>query len=364
MLSLRPELSTGSSSAVCESPNGPVVREFHSSVGEQWDSFVQSHPGGSLFHLLGWKRAIEKTFGFKSCYLYSERNGRVTGVLPLFSVSNWIVGDCLYSVPFGVYGGICAADEESREALFTHVRQSAISKGVEHLELRQRDGALFPGTHSNKLYTVFTTPLSSNPELNLKKLPRDTRYMIRKGEKMGLRAQHGLEQLDEFYVLFCESMRRLGTPVFPKILLRNLIEEFPTQVDLVIIYSNARPVSGVFSLKFRGAFLPYYAGANSLAPSLAANNFMYWHLMSYAAQNGFTSFDFGRSKKNTGAYRFKSQWGMSADTLNYQVYLVRRATVPNFSPVNPKFELATRVWQRLPMGLTNTLGPKIVRWFP
>jgi FemAB-related protein (PEP-CTERM system-associated) len=364
MLSPRLERSSGTSSAVCEAPNGTLVREFDSGVAAAWDNFVQGQPGGSLFHLIGWKRATEKTFGYDPCYLYCERNGKITGVLPLFHVSNWIIGDCLCSVPFGVYGGICAADEESRDALFAHVQQLAISNGVEHLDLRQRDGALFPGAHSNKLYTVFTTALSPNPELNLKKLPRDTRYMIRKGEKMGLHVKHGLEQLDAFYVLFCESMRRLGTPVFPKILFHNLIEEFSSQVDLVVLYSDAKPVSGVFSFMFRDTFLPYYAGANSLAPSLAANNFMYWHLMNHAAEHGLTSFDFGRSKKNTGAYHFKSQWGMSADTLNYQVYLVRRATVPNFSPVNPKFELATRVWRRLPMGLTKTFGPRIVRWFP
>jgi FemAB-related protein (PEP-CTERM system-associated) len=364
MISPKLEAERGTVVAVPAVPSSPVVRDFHEGVAGPWDEFVNGQPSGTLFHLTGWKRAIEKTFGFQSCYFYAERDGRITGIVPLFFVNNWVIGNCLHSVPFGVYGGICAADQESHDALLAHVKQLAVTKQVEHLDLHQRDGALHPDFHSNTLYVAFTTPLSPNPEANLKKLPRDTRYMIRKGEKAGLREQHGVDQLDDFYPLFCDSMRRLGTPVFPISLFKNLIYEFSSQVDLTMIYSDTKPVSGVLSFTFRDVFLPYYAGANSLAPGLAANNFMYWHLMKHAAEQGFRSFDFGRSKKNTGAYQFKSQWGMTVEELKYQVYLVRRKTVPNFSPVNPKYEMATRVWRQLPMGLTKSLGPRIVRWFP
>jgi FemAB-related protein (PEP-CTERM system-associated) len=364
MTSPRVEETSAAASAGQEIPGKVIIQEFHEGIAGRWDGFVSGHAGGSLFHLTGWKRAIEKTFGFRSCYFYAERGGEITGILPLFAVNNWVIGNCLHSVPFGVYGGICAADAESHEALLTHVRKVAVARQVEHLDLHQRDGELFRDFHSNALYVAFTTRLSANPEENLKKLPRDTRYMIRKGEKAGLRAQHGLEQLDDFYPLFCDSMRRLGTPVFPVSLFKNLIQEFSSQADLTMIYSGQRAVSGVISFIFRDSFLPYYAGANNLAPGLAANNFMYWHLMKHAAERGFTSFDFGRSKKNTGAYQFKSQWGMTVETLNYQVYLVRRKTVPNFSPLNPKFEMATRVWRQLPTGLTRSLGPHVVRWFP
>ena len=345
-------------------PGKVVVHEFRAGEADRWDQFVLSQPEGTLFHLVAWKRAIEKTFGFQSCYCYVERDGQITAIVPLFFVSNWVIGDCLHSVPFGVYGGICAADQESHDALLAHVKQLAVSKQVEHLDLHQRNGESLPGFYPNTLYFAFTTPLSENPETNLKKLPRDTRYMIRKGEKAGLQTRHGLEQMSGFYGLFCESMRRLGTPVFPRALFDNLMQEFDSQVDLTVVYSDARPVSGVLSFKFRDTFLPYYAGANSMAPALAANNFMYWHLMKFAAEQGFRSFDFGRSKKNTGAFHFKSQWGMTVESLNYQVFLVRRKTVPNFSPVNPKFEMATRIWRQLPLGLTKRLGPRVVRWFP
>jgi hypothetical protein len=118
------------------------------------------------------------------------------------------------------------------------------------------------------------------------------------------------------------------------------------------------------SFYFRDTVLPYYAGASPGAQALAANNFMYWELMKHAASLGIKRFDFGRSKKGTGAYAFKTQWNMNIEPLDYQVYLVRRKDMPNFSPANPKFGLATRVWRRMPLPLTTWIGPRVVSWFP
>jgi hypothetical protein len=91
---------------------------------------------------------------------------------------------------------------------------------------------------------------------------------------------------------------------------------------------------------------------------------MYWELMKWAAEQGFRMFDFGRSKKGTGSFAFKSQWNMDVQPLDYQVLLVKRKTVPNFSPVNPKFEMAIRIWKKLPLSLTKLLGPAVVRLIP
>jgi len=275
-----------------------------------------------------------------------------------------VIGRCVHSAPYSAYAGICAADEQTGATLIEHAKQFATGQKADYLELHQRKSPLFPEFHANTLYMTFTAELSTSVEANFKKLPRDTRYMVRKGEKAGLRTQHGVEQLETFYSLFAESMQRLGTPVFPKSFFKNLAAEFGAQVDVMLVYSGSEAVSGVMSFFFRDAVLPYFAGASPAAPRLAANNFMYWQLMKLAAERGIRTFDFGRSKRNTGAFAFKSQWGMTEEPLNYQIYLVRRKTVPNFSPVNPKFELAGKLWRRLPRSIARTVGPHVVRWFP
>jgi FemAB-related protein (PEP-CTERM system-associated) len=340
------------------------VKPFESGAEKRWDRFVLEHPRASFFHLIGWKRIIEKTFGYKARYFYCERDGKITGIAPIFECSNWLIGRCFISTPLAAYGGIVAADDDSERALLDHSKRMAESAAAQYLELRHRDRELLDGYHANQLYVTFNAPLFPDSAANLKRLPKDTRYMIRKAEKGGLRVQRGMEQMGIFYDLFAQSVHRLGTPVFPLALFRNIVSEFPDHTQLMVVYNGVDAVTGVLSFFFRDTILPYYAGATPDATRLAANNFMYWELIKWAGEQGFRTFDFGRSKKGTGAFAFKSQWNMNAEQLDYQIFLVKRKTVPNFSPVNPKFEMAIRLWQNLPFSVTKWLGPSAVRLFP
>jgi FemAB-related protein (PEP-CTERM system-associated) len=307
---------------------------------------------------------MERTFGYRCCAVYAERDGLITGILPLFFIKNWILGRCLISTPLAVYGGIAAGDEQSYLALLEHAKGMAEERQVQYLELRNPSGKVEPGFHPNTRYATFTTELLSEPDANLRRLPRDTRYMIRKAQKSGLTTRRGTGLLHEFYNLMALSLKRLGTPMFPQALFTNLIEEFPGQIDLLMVYLDEKPVSGVFTFLYGDTVLPYYAGAGPEAPRLAANNLMYWELMRWAAERGFRRFDFGRSKKGTGSYSFKTQWNMEISPLPYQIFLVRKKTVPDFSPVNPRFARAAQAWSRLPLWLTKHAGPHVVRWFP
>jgi FemAB-related protein (PEP-CTERM system-associated) len=344
--------------------SGLTVKPYDPTIAESWDRFVYRHSQASFFHLTGWKRVIEKTFRYKASYYYCERDGTLVGIAPVFDFSNWLVGHCHISVPLAAYGGVCGEDADSGEILVDHVKRAAAHANVDFLELRDRNGETLSGFNPNKLYVTFNAPLLPNTEANFKRLPKDTRYMIRKAEKKGLRAQFGAEQMNDFYDLFAQSMKRLGTPVFPKILFQNLIGEFPNHSQLMLVYNGTKPVAGVLSFLFRDTILPYYAGASDEATVLAANNFMYWELIKWAGEHGFKTFDFGRSKKGTGSFAFKSQWNMNVEPLSYQVFLVKRKTIPNFSPVNPKFEMAIRFWRNLPLPVTKWLGPAVVRLFP
>jgi FemAB-related protein (PEP-CTERM system-associated) len=313
---------------------------------------------------MAWLRAVEKSFDYEPRFLYAERHGVATGVMPLFLVSNWVMGRCLISIPFADYGGVCAADRESADALIEAAKQIAISEKVDFLELRHRTCELRADFYSKSLYVGFTSELGTNPEAMLAKLPRDTRYMIRKGEKAGLELRAGVEQMDSFYELFAANWRRFGTPVLSRQWLQTLATEFQDTIDLKLAYHEGKAVAGVLSFVFGDTVFPHYAGASADANRLAANNFIYWELMKDAVYKGLRRFDFGRSKRGTGAYQFKSSWNMQADTLDYQVFLVRRKDAPNFSPTNPKFEMAARMWSKLPLPATTWLGPKVVRWFP
>lgn len=364
-------MAPSESQAVLESdlsaePNPQPVRvhAFTDSDQAAWDQFVLSHPKGSFFHQLGWKRVMEKTYGYKPYYFCAKRGERITGIAPSFLISSWITGRCLISLPFAVYGGVCAEDPESEESLIRHLEELAFQIQLEYFELRNREGGIREGYHANPRYATFTLPLVPDTEAVYKGLPKDIRYMIRKGEKAGLRVKRGFDQLDSFYRLMTVNLRRLGTPAFPRALFQNLIREYPGQVDLTVVYSGEEPVAGGMSFFFREWMQPYYIGSKDEAKVLAANNFLWWELIKLAATTGHKTFDFGRSKKDSGNYDFKKKWNPQIEPLGYQVRLVRRKDIPNFSPANSKFELATNIWKKMPLGLTRIIGPRVVRWFP
>jgi FemAB-related protein (PEP-CTERM system-associated) len=130
---------------------------------------------------------------------------------------------------------------------------------------------------------------------------------------------------------------------------------------LTVLDPAGVPVSSVFTFYFRDEVLPYYAGDAVAARELAANDFKYWELMRRACERGLRVFDYGRSKRDTGSFDFKKNWGFEPEPLHYEHVLRRGAAIPQNNPSNPKYKAMIAVWRRLPRGVANAIGPHIVR---
>lgn len=340
------------------------VVEYSNAIEPAWDRYVLQHPHATLFHMTTWKRAIERTFGYQARYLAAEQDGEIAGVLPLFLVSNPLMGKTLISTPFASYGGILAGDEEARISLLNAATRLAHEKRVQYLELREQQPYEDSGFYTKKLYVNFKCPIDPNPEQQMARLPKDTRYMIRKAVKGGLRTTRGNHQLDVFYEVYAHSVRNLGTPVFPRGFFRTLLEELRDLAEITIVWSGKSAVAGTMCFHFQGSICPYYAGSTSQGRKCAANNFIFWHLIEDGAKRGIGVFDFGRSKLGTGSHVFKSKWNMEESSLPYRYYLVERKEMPDFSPNNPRFHRAIEMWKHIPLPMTKVFGPALVRFFP
>jgi FemAB-related protein (PEP-CTERM system-associated) len=329
----------------------------------EWDLFVRSHPYGSPFHLVAWKRVVEAAFGHRPHYLMAVRDGQIQGVLPLFEVRGLAGGRGLISVPYGVYGGICAAAAEAGAALLEAAAATGRERGARYVELRHRSGqALDLPTKS--LYVTFSRPISGDDQENMAAIPRKQRRMIRQGAKFGLRAEFGLQHLEGFYDIYAASVRTLGSPVFPRRLFHAIAQEFRKDCELLTVWKDGRMLSGVLTLFYEDQVLPYYGGARREAFQYAVNDFMYWELMCHAARTGRRVFDFGRSREGTGPYHFKRHWGFEPRPLPYQYAVLGGGTMPDLSPSNPRMRWAVAAWKRLPLPLTKALGPALTRYLP
>lgn len=325
-----------------------------------WDEFVLACPQATFFHRAGWQRVIAEVFRHDTYFLYTESEGRISGVLPLAHVHSLLFGNSLVGLPFAVYGGVAAATPQEADALEAEAQNIARRLGVAHLELRNQQPrhADWP---AQDLYVTFRKEILADEEANMLAIPRKQRAMVRKGIKNGLVSVLD-SGVDRFFSLYADNVHRHGTPALPKRYFKALLAEFGTDCEVLTVTGpDGRLLSSVLSFYFRDEVLPYYAGDDESARELAANDFKYWELMRRSCARGLGLFDYGRSKQGTGSFAFKKNWGFVPTPLHYEYCLYKRDAIPQNNPSNAKYKLLIETWRRMPIGLANWLGPFIVR---
>jgi len=336
-----------------------AVRLMHAEDVTRWDAFVFACPEATFFHRAGWKTVIERAFGHRTHYLLAQRDGIIVGVLPLTEVNSRLFGHSLVSNVFCVYGGIAAVDEVARAALDTAAQKLARELQVGHLEYRQLK-PFHADWPSQDLYFTFRKAIDPDVEANMLAIPRKQRAMVRKGIKNALVVEIDAN-VDHFFKLFADNVKRHGTPALPKRYFALLKDVFGADCEVLTVLHQGRVVSSVLTFYFRDEVLPYYAGDTEDARHLAANDFKYWELMRRGCERGYKLFDYGRSKRGTGQFDFKKNWGFEPQPLHYEYFLVNAPRVPEHNPTNPKYRLFIEMWKRLPTPVANALGPHIVK---
>jgi FemAB-related protein (PEP-CTERM system-associated) len=336
------------------------VRPFSEQDAARWDAFVERCPDATFFHRSGWKRIMEEVFHHRTHFLLAERDNEIVGVLPLAQNKSRLFGHALVSLPFCVYGGVAATDPQATQALHAAARELGGSLGADHLELRNREQRE-PDWPQQNLYVCFRKEIDADIDANMLAIPRKQRAMVRKGIKHNLRSEIDAN-IDRFFALYADNVHRHGTPALSKHYFQSLQRVFGDDVEVLTVTSEqGEPLSSVLSFYFRDEVLPYYAGDAERARAVAANDFKYWELMRRACERGLKIFDYGRSKRGTGSFDFKKNWGFEPTPLVYEYCLYKGSEIPQNNPLNPKYRVFIALWRHLPLPLANALGPHIVR---
>lgn len=336
------------------------IKHLDEASAAAWDGYADTCPEATFFHRASWKSVIERSLGHRCHFLYAASAGNICGLLPLVHIDSRLFGSALISTAFCVYGGPLADDQEARAALDEAAVGLARDLGVGYLEYRLLSPIHPDWAHDFDLYATFRKRLHVDPETNLMAVPRKRRAMIRKAQRLGLRSDFDAD-VDRFYRVYAASVRDLGTPVLGKQYFECLIDVFGQDCDVLTVFHEGEPVSSVLNFYFRDEVLPYYGGGTSRSRALAANDFMYWELMRRACERGFSVFDFGRSKRGTGAFDYKKNWGFLPQPLYYEYRLLKREKPPALNPLNPRYRPFIALWRRLPLWAANLIGPRIAR---
>jgi len=337
-----------------------IIKEFAEPDAVRWDGFVTSASAATFFHRAGWKTVIETAFSHRAYYFYAEHEGEIIGVLPLVHIRSRIFGNTLSSMPFCVYGGVVAEDEQVKHALEQRAVKLAQQLGVDSLEFRNQSLRNEDWPAKRELYVTFQKEIDPDSEQNMKNIPRKQRAMVRKGIKADLKSSWD-ENVDRFYDAYSQSVHALGTPVFSKRYFQILKEVFADDCRILTITKDDRLIASVMNFYFRDQVLPYYGGGTAEARAVKGNDFMYWEVMRLSCEQGIRIFDYGRSKVGTGSYSFKKNWGFEPQPLHHEYVLIKADDIPDINPLNPKYRLFISAWKKLPLSMTRLIGPHIVK---
>jgi len=232
-----------------------------------------------------------------------------------------------------------------------------------HIEFRHMGSEFDMPCRVDKV--TMTLELPDTPEALGETIGSKRRSQIRRPQREDPTVLVGREELvDEFYSVFSEKMRDLGTPVYAKSMFKDLLQRFPGNTEIIIIRVHERPAAAAFLISNDGRMEVPWASTREEFNRISINMYLYWEILSHAIRSGIKIFDFGRSTIDSGTFRFKKQWGAKPQQLQWHYWLSGGGDLPGLSPDNPKFALAVRTWRKLPLPMANLLGPHIVKHLP
>jgi FemAB-related protein (PEP-CTERM system-associated) len=329
-----------------------------------WNGYVDSHTDASAYHVSGWARLVAETSGHEARLLACQRNGRITGILPLVVMRSRLFGRFVVSLPLLNAGGVLADDRESANALLAAAIDVTRETGAEYLELRHTERR-FPQLVERRHKVAMSLALQPTVDQQWQALDRKLRNQVRKAEKSGLRAADGgADLLEDFYHVFARNMRDLGTPVFGRALFESTLRRFAWSTRVCCVYAGQEPVAAAI-VHWRNGWMevPWASALRAFNPQ-CANVFLYWNMLRFAIAQGCRTFEFGRCTPDEGPFHFKRQWGAEPSPLVWEYWTPSGAVPESFDPRSDRHQWKVSIWQRLPLPVATALGPRIVRGIP
>lgn len=330
-----------------------------------WDAYVDKHDQAGVYHLSLWSDVLTEVFGSDCFYLAAiSDDGCVCGVLPLVLFKNRLFGRFTVSMPYFNHGGVLADNPEIEALILEHAIALSDSYAVSHLELREfhpRDGDWQCKTEK----VLMCLDLPGDPDVLWKAIGAKRRSQIKRPDREGASVKIGsVELVDDFYRVFSQNMRDLGTPVYAKKLFSTILRKLPESSHIVVIYLKNTPVAAAFLIGYKQTIEIPWASSLREFNRFGTNMKLYWEVLKFSISKGYQVFDFGRSTIDGPTYKFKKQWGSEPRQCYWNYWIAEGTELPQLNPQNPKYRLAIEGWKKLPLFAANFMGPHIVKHLP
>ncbi len=331
---------------------------------ERWNAFVDACPRATFYHRFEWRAINERSFGHESAYLAAIDGDRIVGVFPLVHLKSLIFGNLACSMPFVNYGGPCGDSDEIEERLIDAAAETIDRWGAEYLEVRSRRRLTDRLPFSDHKVSM-SIALDPDPDRIWNALKASQRGEIRRAYNKGFTVKFGAELIEDFYAVLSEGWRDLGTPIYRIDYLKAILAAFPGATRLCVAYdANGRPAAGALDGVHRGTVEGMWLGMRSDYRRQLVGYVLYWELIKNACEMGGLNYHLGRSSKDSGGEQFKKKWNAESVQLYWHYLLRTRTEIPSLNPTNAKYQMAIKTWRRLPIPVTQMIGPLLARSIP
>ena len=326
---------------------------------KEWFGFVNENKDSTIFHTVGWKNIIQKTFGYKPHYLISKKSDSINGVFPMFQVNSFIFGKRFVSLPFAFSGDPLYDNENTLIELLETAKER--SAGSKYLEIRTKK--LLPKNiieqfNLNETLETYLSILElKNRETVWNELSSKYRNNIRKARKNGLKIKEltNPRDLKTFYKLKVElSAKKYGIPCEPLYFYKNLWEEFSSEnkIKIFFVEFENKIIAGVVLLMHKDVIYDFSSTADTNYLNLKPYYLLIWEAIKYGCENNYKYFNFGTSM-HKGLLDFKEGWG--AKSFKIPIYSTEKVKQTE------TYSIFTKIWKKIPICLSKDIGAVLVR---
>jgi hypothetical protein len=286
-----------------------------------WDAFVAGHPRGSLFHLGGWRAAIESAFPHVRGQVLAVRagtRGPIVGGLAAYSVRSWLLGRRIVSVPFASIVEPIVDDPAHLELLLAALSRRTKEQRAKYYECRFRQAppeTVVRGADVSRVAMHHFLPLGG-PRADGASLECRFEASVRKKIKQSQRANVTVRTAastadwEMFAGLYAATRRRLCLPAMSRAFFEALQRHLPACAELSLAEQDGRTLGALLALQFNGLYLVEWIGDTLEGRAIGVNQRLYWDAIQRARALACHTFSFGRTDAgNQGLRDFKQRWG-------------------------------------------------------
>jgi len=331
-----------------------------------WDAYVQDAADGLPHHLSGWRQVLRRTYGYETPFLMARDGERVVGVLPLFVVRSFLVGNTAMTMP----GGLCAESDEVAGQLIARGKDIASQANAKRFVVQDTRQTWPADLRTTTDHVHWIVDVSMGLDELWEGLDGNIRRQVRIARRNGLTAEIDRtgKCLGEFYDVFCRCTHQFGTPVFGRDFLEHIVKSFPNGFNIAVVRQEGQPIGGYFQLQMGHTIYGMWGATLREYFRQRPVYLAYWEMLRDACENGYHYLDMGRSPAGSNASKYKGQWGGASKPVYQQVASLGDSHTidgeANGIHANGKYQLFMRLWPRLPLAAVQYLGPKLRRHVP